>query len=231
MTKRFWAWFRVEWEKQDHSNFDTFDPWEWIRGKDTWTPAKKAKYWKTMVKQTVFQRDLMSKAFKVMVKSGEVHSSPVLDLDDEGYLDWVNTLPRSIKIPVDRSCGLLTAIQSLLWSALKKVLPEFFQGDSKESLNERLSEMVLDASKDIAMSLDGSGFDSTQWAELMECVDNEFWEAIKPQITRMCRNAPFFKKYLKRDPDDFAKKIVQSAQWTDNWFFARLPGVNGPRWE
>jgi len=62
--------------------------------------------------------------------------------------------------PCKKSCGIVTVIQSQFWGLIKKILPQFSQGDDKEALIERIKTMV-ETPEDVNMSCDGSAFDST----------------------------------------------------------------------
>lgn len=74
-------------------------------------------------------------------------------------------------MPCEKSCGIVTLIQNLFWPVVKKILPQFSQGETKESLVERIKAMVVEMT-DNSISIDGSAFDSTQAAKLMEVADN-----------------------------------------------------------
>lgn len=65
-------------------------------------------------------------------------------------------------MPSDITCGSLTAFQSSIWKALKKVLPGFIQGLTKNEMLNIFKENITTTHESI--SIDGSAFDSGQKA-------------------------------------------------------------------
>lgn len=83
-------------------------------------------------------------------------------------------------VPSESLCGLLVLLQGYLWAPLKRVLPGFIQGLTKTQLKDLIKKYVK---KDYqVISLDGSAFDSTQNSNVMDAVDNAFFEKLKPFI-------------------------------------------------
>ncbi len=68
---------------------------------------------------------------------------------------------------------MLTALQSLIWTPLKRRVPGFIQGLDKQEFTKLFRSRVNENMRSI--SLDGSAFDSTQSKAVMECVDDIFW--------------------------------------------------------
>lgn len=67
-------------------------------------------------------------------------------------------------------------MQSMLWNPIKKVFSEFIQGYDKIALI--ISFLKQTCSDWIAICIDGSGFDSTQDASLMDIVENIFMKLL-----------------------------------------------------
>lgn len=59
-----------------------------------------------------------------MVKSGEVYYSEELNVED-GFLFDQDSRPRNICVPSSNGCGLLTALQSVFWTPIKKFISGF----------------------------------------------------------------------------------------------------------
>jgi len=62
--------------------------------------------------------------FRTMVKSGETYFSSDLHDDQSGFFEH-DSRPRNIAVPSPKGCGILTAVQSLLWAPIKQFLPGF----------------------------------------------------------------------------------------------------------
>lgn len=50
----------------------------------------------------------------------------------DGYLYGRDDRPRNIMVPCDNLCGLITIIQNCFWPTLKRVVPSFVQGMTKQ---------------------------------------------------------------------------------------------------
>ena len=68
--------------------------------------------------------------------------------------------PRNIMVPCDDLCGLLTLIQNCFWRSIKKVVPSFVQGMTKQQIVDSFKDGV--PNDWVSICIDGSGFDSTQ---------------------------------------------------------------------
>lgn len=153
-------------------SFDTgdFDPKAWLDGKD-WDDNKKLKYAQTMTKhirKSEQKKVRMVKSFTTMVKAGEQYYSD--KSNDSVLMQGVSERPRNIFVPPDENCGFLVYIQSLLWAPLRIAIPGFIQGYQKK---DYVNWMQANVKNDWAsVSIDGSAFDSTQFAELMDLCEN-----------------------------------------------------------
>lgn len=69
-----------------------------------------------------------------MVKSGEVHkASGEVIVDILGYMLSDEALrPRGVKLPDEKGFGILQALFSTFWPALKEVFPEFIHSYTKK---------------------------------------------------------------------------------------------------
>jgi len=99
-----------------------------------------------------------------MIKSGETYYGELAD-KNVSFLEGVKDRPRNIFVPCHRLQGLITPLQSLLWDPIKKIVPGFVQGLTKDQMTALFRHKVSTGHRSI--SLDGSAFDSTQLASLM----------------------------------------------------------------
>lgn len=73
---------------------------------------------------------------------------------------------------------VMAACQQPLLKALAKTCYSFIYGMNTKQICKRFMDyMPLDP---VAISIDGSGFDSTQHDDLIKCVDHEFLNRCKP---------------------------------------------------
>lgn len=73
-----------------------------------------------------------------------------------------------------------------------------------------------------SISIDGSAFDSTQLASLMEITDNVFWQRLQPAIER------FMAVDGWNNPNASSTRLVADATKTDLKMFTRIPGCSFP---
>lgn len=62
----------------------------------------------------------------------------------------------------------------------------FIHGMTSEELCAEVQDH--DFKDPVTVSLDGSAFDSTQFSDLMKCVDSKFWKGCEPQLVEMFRD-------------------------------------------
>jgi hypothetical protein len=166
--------FNTEWRIRKSKISSKWSFTEWIQTKETWTKGKKKKYLKRSIQEYLQWENgyviEMIHPFGSMVKSGESYYG----LNDPSvvYMEGESSRPRNIFVPPAWNCGWTVYIQSLLFPIIKEVLPEFSHGWSKDDYKQ----WYIDHLKNDYWSvcIDGSAFDSTQWAELMDSVENRF---------------------------------------------------------
>lgn len=187
MTGRFWLWFKTEWDKIDIFEANDFkvNLFDILDDKLQFDDNKKLKYFQTLVEEKSGRKtSFLGKGFTTMIKQGEVYSmdenTPV---DEFGRIIEHESRPRNISKPSSASCGTLTLIQSLFWKKIKKILPGFIQGLTKEEMMSVFKENVTTDMKSI--SIDGSKFDSTQYADLMQVTDDQFWDIVLSDVERI----------------------------------------------
>lgn len=86
------------------------------------------------------------------------------------YLYDMSSRSRNIMNPSKAFCGLITILQSTLWNPIKNFDQGFCQGLTKKQLKNLIKKYKKKGW--MAISLDGAGFDSTQTADIMKCVDD-----------------------------------------------------------
>jgi cupin superfamily acireductone dioxygenase involved in methionine salvage len=103
MTQRFFKSFKKLWDSQEYELIDLINV---LNDKD-FDDAKKAKYFKTYIRQ---RKGLLFKFvgnFKTMVKSGETYFCTDFKFDEKGRLLDQDSRPRNISIPDAITCGTL----------------------------------------------------------------------------------------------------------------------------
>lgn len=78
--------------------------------------------------------------------------------------------------------GLLTWMNEYLTVGLRNVVPGFVHAENGKAFQERYVRLARDIKNVKPVSADGSGFDSTQWAGLIDSVDNELYKRIWPSL-------------------------------------------------
>ncbi len=155
---------------------DGFNPFHWLDQRNDFDTAKKKKYQHSMLKQLKGELHRFKGSFMHMLKTGEEQNQ----LEDElhvqdGFLLNADSKPRGLCNPSDGFCGLYTAIQSTWWLSIKKVLPGFIQGFTKDSIEQLFTNHCAyqnDHRNMWAVCRDGSGFDSTQYSRVRRVVVN-----------------------------------------------------------
>jgi len=77
-----------------------------------------------------------------------------------------------------------------------------------------------------AICIDGSAFDSTQNATVMELLDTQFFKMIKPAITSMItKYKNLYPNLFRAEVDDVVSLLMEQATNLNNICFTELPGV------
>lgn len=132
-------------------------------------------------------------------------------------------------VPSEVLCGLLSAIQNVMWKPLKKRFPEFVQALTKEQLKDSFTKNI---SNDwMSICLDGSGFDSTQLAALLAAVDNVFFERCRDIFTLLLKKYRDVEPYLfTQDVEVVVDGIIRASTDLNNICFTKLPEVKRRSW-
>lgn len=85
--------------------------------------------------------------------------------------------------PSEALCGMLCCLQTVFWDPLKQVFPSFIQGMTKKQINDLVKSKVKPGWK--AVCIDGSAFDSTQNATMMQLTDTNFFKLITPALRHL----------------------------------------------
>lgn len=158
-----------------------------------------------------------------MVKSGEVYYGTNIS-SEGGFLHGRSDRPRNIMNPSNNLCGNLTMIQSCLWNPIKNAIPAFVQGFTKDDTIASFKGGCQPGWKSI--SLDGSGFDSTQNYECMDAVDNKFFRLLRPGIISLLETTrEKYPNLVHHNIEDIADKLILSAVDNDNYCFTRAPEI------
>lgn len=114
----------------------------------------------------------------------------------------------------------MTYLQSQLWSIIKKREPGFIQGLTKSETMTLFRSRVRPEMRSV--SIDGSAFDSSQLASLMELTDDQFWYNMQGPIRDFLASSDW------ANPEMSAAEIVRDATKKDLFMFTVLPGANLP---
>lgn len=114
-------------------------------------------------------------------------------------------------------------IQGQFWSKIKheKIFPGFIQGMNKKQMMKLFKSKVNVNMR--AICIDGSQFDSSQKSELMELVDNRFWDLAESDILEILDYNNF------HHVESSAKSMISDAKKYEHYMFTNIPGINGPR--
>jgi len=83
----------------------------------------------------------------------------------------------------------------------------------------------------LAISLDGSAFDSSQFRVLMEAVDDKFWMMMKPYLRDVLQhNWDSFALPPLVPVEDILENLMRSLMNNQNFVFVHAPGVYSPAW-
>jgi hypothetical protein len=177
MSDRFFDWFSEQWKSVELQGVGYG---AWIDTKSEFSDQKKLKYYKTYCNQFYGKVNKFVGNFSTMVKSGEVYYTSSFETDAKGLTINQESRPRNICIPDELTCGYLTYLQSTLWEPIKKILPGFVQGYTKSGMMDLFRKKVRPDM--MSISIDGSAFDSSQLAELMDLTDNRMWKVMRDSI-------------------------------------------------
>ena len=82
-----------------------------------------------------------------------------------------------------------------------------------------------------SLSIDGSSFDSSQFAILMDSVDNNFWRRMRPFIRKIVEhNWNLFPVTPLVSKETITENLMRSLLSTKNIVFVEVPTVNAPEW-
>lgn len=115
-------------------------------------------------------------------------------------------------------------MQTKLWSLIKKACPFFIQGMTKEEMEARVKSKTKAGWKSV--SIDGSGFDSTQNAKCMDAVDKKFWNKIRPIMLHMLQKCQIsLPNAMKVDISWLCDKLIHQATDNKSYCFTFLPEI------
>lgn len=125
-----------------------------------WSEHKKRMYEKNIVRAFFDNKytDYLC-SFKLMVKTGEVHSSTNPCVDNLGYLLYEKTLPWAIMGPTELAFGIMQAMQVHVLPLMKDNIPGFIHSMTSRQLLDLIISKIN--AKWTSISLDGSKFDSS----------------------------------------------------------------------
>jgi len=162
-------------------------------------------------------------SFLGMVKSNEEnYTSKELKRDENQRLIDVDERARLIWNPSETGKGLLNYIQSFIFTALHEAFPDFVHGASCSDTRDLVLERVNSLDDPISVSLDGSGYDSTQFASLQEIVDTRFFKSIRNSLHSLLLRVTRFHN-LPDWPEEATDKLLLSATSPDATLFIIYP--------
>lgn len=157
----------------------------WLKDHPNWSKKKKMLYRDQIQKQLLIQEEESYKGFfEVMTKNGEQHLAPQLEMDINGRCVTEKTRIRPIQNPKEDYIGLMTWTNEFHIMALKNATPCFVSGLNGQQFSEMYRDFARSVPDCVPVSADGSAFDSTQWAEIIEIVDDYYYKKVWPTLTR-----------------------------------------------
>jgi hypothetical protein len=107
-------------------------------------------------------------------------------------------------------------------------MPEFIHSVTSKDIVDSVIPRIHQDWK--AISIDGSSFDSSQYAKLQDIVENEFFRRIGDEIHEWC---DFQCRDVKnaRDSGDIAGCMMKSLLSTVNVMYVTLPGIDDDEWD
>jgi hypothetical protein len=221
-SREFKAFCTVELEKM----FGEFSSWmpdpptllEYASTNFPGKPAKTANYVRK-IKEVMLTGKLDRPCFTGMVKNGEVYYGT--QTGDDPFHQDAPDRPRLIWNPANGSFAFIAALQAPLFSKIKEMIPEFIHGLSTNGICEAMSENMPDDA--VALSLDGTGFDATQFREMYEAVDFQIYAHLRP----------YFEATLAKPENNLHLSIADLYAYLhdiDRYLFLHLPGIDYKQW-
>lgn len=102
--------------------------------------------------------------------------------------------------------GLFCILQNLFFDSLKECIPGFIQAVKTEDLEEQMNAAIFEGLV-TTISTDGSGFDSTQHAELMEIVEDPIFNVLMDHADWVLKNAQAFRLMEQADIETLSSNI------------------------
>lgn len=131
--------------------------------------------------------------------------------------------------PTKNGFGIMQAFQKEIFPLVKEQIPGFIHSMTGKEYTDLVKGKIKPDWK--AISIDGSAFDSSQYAPLMRSVDNRFFENLKPFIRQIIQhNWESFKVTPLVSIDQMTTSLMKSLTSTSNTVFIKAPGVNAPDW-
>lgn len=198
-------------------------PNEWVKK----FGMKKAKeYLRSILKLAAAPQQGFSWSFTLMIKEGETYIKSTKErIDANGFLHDSKNRARGIWVPSKELTGPLTYIQSGIFPFVKEAFPEFCHGKDLQGMKDSIGDLAKEFLDPVFLSLDGSGYDSTQFRCLIDAVDGQFWEHIRPWIRAVAIDlADRFWPDL--DIDSWTNMILTQAQRNVAILWIHTPGAN-----
>jgi hypothetical protein len=142
---------------------------DWLNEKNL--PFEKKRDYYRVLRSNLAGNFTMFNDFFCFVKSGEVQATTT-NLPTIGTLDGQSSRPRVIMAAARCIKGSAMFNQQILFPLIKANYPGFSHGDDSKALGDRVTKLIAGFDDPIALSLDGSAFDSTQFLQLKAAVDD-----------------------------------------------------------
>lgn len=130
--------------------------------------------------------------------------------------------PRNIMLGSSRKHGAATYLQFIMHQGLRKHVPGYIQGYTKDELVTKLNDNVNSDMK--SYSIDGSAFESTQHVSIMKIVDDAVYEIFYRLFLRTFPHNVFFQTHVT-DLSAFLTSWFKDATNHTNYMFICLPGI------
>lgn len=123
----------------------------------------------------------------------------------------------------------MQALQVYFFPWLKKHMAGFIHSENSTASKKRLMKVIDEKMKSISM--DGSAFDSLQFASLMRPADNGFWEMMESEVLRVIEwNVKKLALPAFNRVEQLHRRMMRCLLETTNHVFAHFPDVNSDPW-
>lgn len=193
-----------------------------------WSESKKLGY-ESLIHKVFYDNDYRdyTGGFTLMVKKGEVYSTPDFIKDKRGFLQNQKSRPRAVMDPSKFGKSIMAALQKEIFPFLSKYFPGFIHAKTSSEIVEQCREKIKPHF--MSISVDSSAMDSSQFAPIMDCTDNLFWDKIRPLVHKVVsHNWHSFCVTPTVDIETITERLMTGFKQKKQVVFVNCPTVEAP---